>query len=49
MNQEGQVGTRKTHIGRRDTMVLDIRGQMLVVRVGGLQSGVIGMGWGSYQ
>lgn len=49
MDQEGQVRTRKTHIGRGDTIVLDIGRQMLVVRVGGLESGVVGMGLGSYQ
>ena len=45
-NQERQVGPGKTEAGRGNAVVLDVRRDVFVVRVGGGQRCVIGMGPG---
>jgi hypothetical protein len=43
LDEYGQVGLRKTHLCRRYTIVLDIGGNMLVMRIRALQGGLIRM------
>jgi hypothetical protein len=44
-NQHGKIGMGKTHVRGRNTMVFDIRWNMLVMRMGTLCPRVIPMVW----
>jgi len=43
LQQEKQIGTRKTHLRRWNTMMLDIGRQMFMMRICGCQFGIIGV------
>lgn len=43
LNDFGQIGTRKAHVGCRNPIVFDVRWYVFVMRMSALQSGFIGM------
>ena len=43
LNDFGQIGTRKAHVGCRNPIVFDVRWYVFVMRMSALQSGFIWM------